>query len=457
MEQLFGQNQAFGVAPPSLSEILLRGVAPIIFRGGIPYRSTGGAIGAGLLRAGQGIGGVLGEEMGQRRRDPMMRAMGVIDPAIQAVQAAMGPGGMPISTTLEQPPDIGQQGPPSPGTFAQPPFAQPQGPRVPSPVVPTAPELMAKMTPEQRTPFLMAHMMGLGGLVTPEPPKYQAIGRGGARESRTGEIIPPIEPIQSPLQKLQLKEKQQSDQAATLLRTDFEQAVRANPKAKSGQIAAELLYGPNAAKYTGLAANDRIQALANQYSHDQEQEVNRRDRKQLELAQRAADAQQRRTERLEDKEEDRQRKRQTSLAVMTDALDRMDVLIEEMDKKGFLPKTTNQISIKTAAAQRWWNNADTTYQTWKQLQPTAIGFDRGVLNDIGPRAIRAFEATLGFFDNPPTKEASHEIVNQMRGLLETSRSPSARTGEAPTTIPSTKGLNPEAQKLLEEYQKRFPR
>ena len=129
------------------------------------------------------------------------------------------------------------------------------------------------------------------------------------------------------------------------------------------------------------------------------------------------------TERLGKAVSTKEEKRKETFGVMRDALDQIDEVSANLDKKHYLPKTSAGVlaldpsAVRAEANQRMFNN-DRDWRRWQQLQATIIGFDRSVMNDIGARAFAAFKNQFNFFDHPPTKESIDAVVKQMRRLLD---------------------------------------
>jgi hypothetical protein len=96
-----------------------------------------------------------------------------------------------------------------------------------------------------------------------------------------------------------------------------------------------------------------------------------------------------------------------------------------------LPKTAKGVvggllSGDTSAARSQFNRITNPYDDdWvemtKVLQGGAVGFERTVHNDIGPRAIAAFKGILSFMEHPAQLSAITQSTNYMREAIRTAR------------------------------------
>ena len=103
--------------------------------------------------------------------------------------------------------------------------------------------------------------------------------------------------------------------------------------------------------------------------------------------------------------------------------------IDKLDKEGFLPKDSGVYEHQRAAIKQGkvlipgvsQPNAD-TWREWLELQGNMIGFARSVQNDIGPRAMAAFQQAVNVSEKPPTKTGLLNIHKQMMEQLNASES-----------------------------------
>jgi len=136
-------------------------------------------------------------------------------------------------------------------------------------------------------------------------------------------------------------------------------------------------------------------------------------------------------------------KKQTAVRTMQTALDITRDLAARLDTKGYLPKTEagpmaglfegDPSAAKARTNQSLFPN-DADWQAWKQQQSFLIGFDRTVLNEIGARAFQAFKNQFALYDNPPTKAAIDQVLNNMQTLLDEYKSKGVPDGEKVTLL-----------------------
>lgn len=146
------------------------------------------------------------------------------------------------------------------------------------------------------------------------------------------------------------------------------------------------------------------------------------------------------------KYESKEEKKQAGFNVMTDWLDTLDTTANALEQKNYLPRSSagpmgGLLSGNTQPAAAKLNRDlfynDKDWSTWNQmLQGGGVGFERSVLNDIGPRAMAAFKGIMSFFDNPPTREAVAQASKFMRREIEIAR---GRTPGTPQEIVYTSG------------------
>lgn len=125
-------------------------------------------------------------------------------------------------------------------------------------------------------------------------------------------------------------------------------------------------------------------------------------------------------------------KRKQAVVVAKTFLNQFDDYIDKLDEKGFLPKDSGVYEAGRSAVKQGHTMIpgisepnDPTWRGWLDLQGNMIGFARSVQNDIGPRAMAAFNQAVRVSEKPPTKEGLRAISRQMREQLEASL-----TGEA---------------------------
>jgi hypothetical protein len=120
------------------------------------------------------------------------------------------------------------------------------------------------------------------------------------------------------------------------------------------------------------------------------------------------------------------------------ALDHAELFVNQMQSvsqrlqdKGFLPKTSKGIvggvlsgdsSALQAKAKRATDPNDEDWVTFtKHLKGDMIGYTRSVQNDIGPRAMAAFQGAFEIMDNPPSQDAVNAVIGRMRQAIDLSR------------------------------------
>lgn len=122
---------------------------------------------------------------------------------------------------------------------------------------------------------------------------------------------------------------------------------------------------------------------------------------------------------LDRKFETKDDKKKATQAVMEEWLDQLTSTGAALDKSSYLPKGPGILAEGQASVnRRLWPN-DPNLRLWSSiLQGGGVGFERAILNDIGPRALAAYKGVLGFFDHPPTKEGIDKAVTFMRKEIE---------------------------------------
>lgn len=102
-----------------------------------------------------------------------------------------------------------------------------------------------------------------------------------------------------------------------------------------------------------------------------------------------------------------------------------------LDSKGFLPKTSkgviggllsNEPSAIRAQSKRATDPNDPDWVNFtKELKNQMVGYSRSVQNDIGPRAMQAFQGGIDLMEKPPSLEALDKVVRTMRQAVDISR------------------------------------
>lgn len=122
-------------------------------------------------------------------------------------------------------------------------------------------------------------------------------------------------------------------------------------------------------------------------------------------------------------------KRKSAVAVIDTFLSQYEALLPKLESAGFLPGDSGVKEHARAAAKRGGgpvpipgysepNHPD--WRAWLDLQGNLVGFARTVQNEIGPRAMAAFEQAFRTSNQPPTKKGLEEILKNMRDQLKAS-------------------------------------
>lgn len=122
------------------------------------------------------------------------------------------------------------------------------------------------------------------------------------------------------------------------------------------------------------------------------------------------------------------KKRQQGLVVAETFVNQFDDYIDKLDKAGFLPKDSGVLEKGRADVKQGRvpipgvsKPNDPVWRGWLDLQGNMIGFARSVQNDIGPRAMAAFQQAVNVSEHPPTAEGLRVISKQMREQLKASK------------------------------------
>lgn len=119
-------------------------------------------------------------------------------------------------------------------------------------------------------------------------------------------------------------------------------------------------------------------------------------------------------------------------------LDHADLFVSQfeayagtLDKEGFLPKgragvvgglLTGDPSAAAAKANRALFPNDPTWVAFsKHLKSEMVGYMRSVQNDIGPRAMMAFQSGMSIMDDPPSLDAIKKVTTTMRQAIQMGR------------------------------------
>lgn len=131
-------------------------------------------------------------------------------------------------------------------------------------------------------------------------------------------------------------------------------------------------------------------------------------------------------------------KKKQALVVTKTFLAQYKDYIDRLDEGGFLPKDGSWSEDQRAKARQGNSilpvpgysqpNAD-VWRGWLDLQGNFIGFARSVQNDIGPRAMQAFEQAVRVSGHPPTKQGLKQIYKQMEEQVK-----AAESGEVPAGV-----------------------
>lgn len=143
-------------------------------------------------------------------------------------------------------------------------------------------------------------------------------------------------------------------------------------------------------------------------------------------------------------------KRMQSITVAETFLKQFEDYIPKLKKAGFLPGGSGLFASGQAAAKQGHipipgisKPNDPVWRGWLDLQGNMIGFARSVQNDIGPRAMAAFQQAVRVSEHPPTEEGLRVITAQMREQLESAkRGPSTGPLSAPVMPMPPEGYRP---------------
>jgi hypothetical protein len=121
-------------------------------------------------------------------------------------------------------------------------------------------------------------------------------------------------------------------------------------------------------------------------------------------------------------------KRKQAVIVAETFLNQFDDYIDKLDKAGFLPKDSGVYEHARAGVKQGHTLVpglsepnDPLWRGWLDLQGNMIGFARSVQNDIGPRAMAAFQQAVRVSEKPPTAEGLRAISRQMHEQLKASK------------------------------------
>lgn len=115
-------------------------------------------------------------------------------------------------------------------------------------------------------------------------------------------------------------------------------------------------------------------------------------------------------------------KRKAALDQATLLVDQMEAYAQDLNDKKYLPQagagTFSQSNAQALANRKLFPN-DPAWQTWvKHLQGSMIGYARSVQNDIGPRAMAAFQGAAAMADNPPDIASIRQVAKEMRTAIQ---------------------------------------
>lgn len=110
-------------------------------------------------------------------------------------------------------------------------------------------------------------------------------------------------------------------------------------------------------------------------------------------------------------------KRDAATAAAKSFLAQFKAIVPAMDKEGFLPSREDWFASKEAGLHRTIRPENDVLREWYELQANMIGWARTVQNDIGPRAMAAFQETNRIMAQPPTKAGLERIIKNMEAQL----------------------------------------
>jgi hypothetical protein len=120
-------------------------------------------------------------------------------------------------------------------------------------------------------------------------------------------------------------------------------------------------------------------------------------------------------------------KKKQAVVVAKTFLNQFDDYIDKLDKAGFLPKDSGVYEAGRASVKQGHTMVpmlsepnDPLWRGWLDLQGNMIGFARSVQNDIGPRAMAAFQQAVRVSEKPPTAAGLKAISRQMHEQLDAS-------------------------------------
>ena len=97
----------------------------------------------------------------------------------------------------------------------------------------------------------------------------------------------------------------------------------------------------------------------------------------------------------------------------------MEATARALDAKGYLPTPgASALGVMGVKIKRTSFPNDADWQLWKgHLQAGMIGYARSVQNDIGPRAMQAFQGPQQIMENPPDLPSVLKITTKMREAI----------------------------------------
>jgi hypothetical protein len=117
-------------------------------------------------------------------------------------------------------------------------------------------------------------------------------------------------------------------------------------------------------------------------------------------------------------------KRVQAVIVAETFLNQFDDYIDKLDTAGFLPKDSGVYEMARSGVKQGHTLVpglsepnDPLWRGWLDLQGNMIGFARSVQNDIGPRAMAAFQQAVRVSEKPPTADGLRAISRQMHEQL----------------------------------------
>ena len=152
-----------------------------------------------------------------------------------------------------------------------------------------------------------------------------------------------------------------------------------------------------------------------------------------------------------------QQKKAQAIVVAKTFLKQYESYIDQLDEGGFLPKDGGVYESGRANVKQGHvpipgvsQPNDKVWRGWLDLQGNMIGFARSVQNDIGPRAMAAFNQAVRVSEHPPTKEGLRQILKQMQEQLDAAESGTVPAGVGPLQTPLPPGAKMEGGKVVSE-------